>query len=368
MTYQRCTRCVMDNSSDNTIIFDEHGHCNYCNSAISYRNKKYFPDGEDMLKTIVERIKIESKNKQYDCTVGLSGGLDSSYLLYIGAKLGLRMLAVHIDDGLDTDIAKHNIDGLCKAANVEIVYIHPNKEQYADLLLSFFKAGLPGVAIAQDNILIRALREYTNKYNIKYLFSGSNFALESILERSVGVSAKDKCHIKAVHNQFGSKPIDKLQLESITGYYLSRMFSPVKTIMPLNYIDYNKDRAFQELSEFSGFKYYGGKHHENVLTRFMQGYYLPVKFGMDKRKSHLSSLIIAGQMSREDALLELDKHTYASRELQEADTNQLAEYFGLSRQEFDKILELPAKQHKDYRMSIFEKIEPATRRHKIRKG
>lgn len=358
----------MDNSSDSTIVFDEHGHCNYCKSALSYRGRKYFPNGDVQLKAIVERIKKESKGKRYDCTLGLSGGLDSSYVLYIGARLGLRMLAVHIDDGLDTDIAKHNVDKLCRTANVDIEYIHPDREQYADLTLSFFKAGLQGVAIPQDNILIRALREYTRKFDVKYLLSGSNFALESILEHSAGVSAKDRCHILNVHKLFGTKSIDKLQLESITGYYLSRVLSPVKTVLPLNYIDYNKDRAFQELHEFSGFEYYGGKHHENVLTRFMQGYYLPVKYGMDKRKSHLSSLIMAGQLSRDEALLELDKPTYESPEIQEADTNLLAEYFGLSRQEFEKILDIPAKQHSDYKMSIFEKIEPYTRALKIRKG
>ena len=368
MVYQRCARCVMDNASDPTIEFDERGYCNYCNNAVAYRNKKYFPDGIDRLRAIVEQIKVDSKENEFDCTIGISGGLDSSYVLYLGAKMGLRMLAVHIDDGLDTGVAKRNIAGLCDAAHAEIQYIHPDKEQYADLLLSFFKAGLSGVALPQDNILIRALRECTNEYGIKYLLSGSNFALEAILEHSAGVSAKDKRHIKAIHNQFGSKPIDKLNLESIVGFYMSRLFSPVKTILPLNYIDYNKDRAFQELADFCGFEYYGGKHHENVLTRFMQGYYLPVKFGMDKRKSHLSSLVISGQLSREDALAELEKPTYESPELQNADMNLLAEYFGMTRQEFDRILEVPAKQHSDYRMSVLEKIEPCTRMFKIRKG
>ena len=357
MEYQRCTRCVMDNASDYTITFDTEGHCNYCEDILSRRDNEYFPDerGRKILEKLIEKIKREGKGKKYDCIVGISGGLDSSYVVYLGHQYGLRMLAVHIDDGLDTEIAKLNITSLCEKAGVDLINISPDKEQYSDLLLSFFKASVPNLAMVQDNLLKQVLHDTTRKYGIKYSLSGANFAHESILERSTGINAMDKTHILAIHKQFGTKPIDKLRIGNLwTAYIGWRYFSKAETIYPLNYIDYNKKRVLDELKDFSEYNYYGGKHYESILCRFMQCYYLPTKYNFDKRKSHFSSLIVDGQMTREEALVKLNKPAYTSEELKEHDMNFLAQFFRISREEFDKIIALPAKQHSDYPMSLLE--------------
>ena len=365
MEYRRCTRCVMDNESDPTIVFDAEGHCNYCNDVLARRSGEYFPneEGKKKLDAMMDMLRKEGQGKEYDCIVGISGGLDSSYVAYLGHQYGLRMLAVHIDDGLDTEIAKQNIKNLCEKAGVELINICPDEEQYADLMLSFFKASVPNLAMSQDNLLIQALHDITKKYGIKYSLNGANFAHESILERSTGINAMDKTHILSIHKMFGTKPIDKLRIGNLWSAYIGwRYFSKVKTIYPLNYIDYNKKRVLAELKEFSDYNYYGGKHYESILCRFLQCYYLPTKYNFDKRKSHLSSLIVDGQMTREEALEELKKPAYLSEELKESDMDFLAEYLGITREEFDKIIALPAKQHSDYPMSWLESFSGVARK------
>ncbi len=355
----------MDNVPDTTISFDAEGHCNYCNDVLARRCSEYFPneEGKKKLDAIMATLKKEGEGKKYDCIVGVSGGLDSSYVIYLGYQYGLRMLAVHIDDGLDTDIAKQNIKNLCEKANVELINICPDKEQYADLMLSFFKASVPNLAVTQDNLLIQALHDVTKKYGIKYSLGGANFAHESILERSSGINTMDKKHILAIHKQFGSKPVDKLKIGNLWSKYVGwKYFSKVTPIYPLNYIDYNKEKVLAELKDFSDYNYYGGKHYESILCRFLQCYYLPTKYNFDKRKSHFSSLIVDGQMSREEAIEELKKPAYISKELQEFDMDFLANYFGITRDEFDKIIALPAKHHSDYPMSWLEKMGPLARK------
>lgn len=365
MEYKRCTRCVMDNESDPTIKFDAEGHCNYCNDVLARRNSEYFPneEGKKKLDEMMAMLKNEGKGKKYDCIVGVSGGLDSSYVIYLGYQYGLRMLAVHIDDGLDTEIAKRNIKNLCDKAKVELINICPDKEQYADLMLSFFKAAVPDVAMPQDNLLKQALHDLTKQYGIKHFLSGANFAHESILERATGVNAMDKTHLLAIHKRFGEKPIDKLKIGNLWSAYIGwHYFSKAIYYYPLNYIDYNKEKVLAELNAFSDYNYYGGKHYESILCRFLQCYYLPTKYHFDKRKSHFSSLVVDGQMSRDMAIEELKKPAYISNDLLESDMNYLATYFGISRKEFDDIIALPAKQHSDYPMSVLESFSGIARR------
>ena len=186
MEFKRCTRCVMDNSSDTTITFDENGHCNYCTSALGEINTTtYFPgeEGERRLSDMIAKIKEENKDKAYDCMMGISGGLDSSYLAYLGYKWGLRILAVHIDDGYDTEISKSNIEKLCRAAHIELRTVKPDPKQFNALTLAYMKAGVPDLAVPQDNILFAFLYDLVTKEKLKYFLSGGNFALESILQQ-----------------------------------------------------------------------------------------------------------------------------------------------------------------------------------------
>jgi len=358
--YRICKRCVMDTEGDPDIVFDENGYCNYCSAAL--RNRREFPAEGDFTKVeaLFNTIKQDCRNDPYDCLVGVSGGLDSSYLIYLGHKFGLRMLGIHIDDGLDTDLAKSNVKNLCEKAGVELIHVRPNPEQYRDLTLSFFKAGVPNLAIPQDNLILAALTDTVKKYRLKYLLHGRNFSMESILQTGHTYSATDDVHIRAIQKRFSGKPIDKLRLiTSFEDSVLKRFRKDVIRVTPLDLIEYRFDTALAELHAFCGYEYYGGKHHESVLTRFMQCWYLPERFGADKRKSHLSSLIVSDQLTREEALRQLEQKGYPSEEMREADFNALAEFLGLTRPEFDALIMQPTHSHDEYPKSfISNKLIP----------
>jgi len=348
----------MSSHSDSKIQFDENGVCNYCTKALSEINTTtYFPneEGNRKLEEMLHRIKQENKNKPYDCVMGISGGLDSAYLTYLGYQWGLRILAVHIDDGFDTEISKSNISKLCEAAQVELRTIRPDPEQYNDLILAYMKAGVSNLAIPQDNILFAFLYETVKKERLKYFLSGGNFAMESILQADGMFDAMDVINIRAIHRAFGTQGIDKLKFISPYRKYLRIKLATVVTLRPLNYIDYNRKRAFQELKEFCGFEYYGGKHLENILTAFVQLYWLPQKFGIDKRTSHLSSMIVSGQMTREEALAEMKKPLY-EEEMMNAYIQLLKEKLKISNDEFEKLVDGRNHLHTDYRTDKIAKI------------
>ena len=347
----RCTRCIMDNSSDSTIRFDEDGHCDYCNAALKRKDIAYFPneEGQQKIENMIREIKADSANNKYDCIMGLSGGLDSSYLAYLGYKWGLKVLAVHIDDGYDTEISKANLEKLIKATGFDYKVIKPDEVQFNDLTLAYMKAGVPNIAIPQDNVLFAFLYDCMRKYKIKYFLAGGNFALESILQRGNTYKAMDVVNIKDIHKRFGTQPINKLKFISSTRRMIYHKFLGLKTLMPLDYVDYNRDRAFEELKEFCGFEYYGRKHLENILTAFIQLYWFPKKFGVDKRSSHLSSMIISDQMTREEALEELNQPLY--------DEKQMAEYISVIEKRLDisdgelkTIMAADNHQHTEYKM------------------
>lgn len=333
-----CNRCVMDNASDKAILFDVDGGCSYCNTALDEIKFRYFPDdyGKKKLNDLLSHIKQNNQNKKYDCIMGVSGGLDSSYLLYLGYKWGLRVLAVHIDDGYDTEISKKNIEKLIRETRYDLEVVKPDKEQYNDLTLSFMKAGVPNIAIPQDSILIAFLYEKLKEYDIKYFLSGSNFALESILQKSYEYKYTDIENLLNIHKKYGTKPIDKLEFISIEKIKAYGEKYGIETYAPLNYIDYRKDMAINELKAFCGYEYYGSKHLENSLTAFAQLYWFPQKFGVDKRKSHLSSMIISGQLTREEAISIVSEPI----SIKEAEKYSLIvkNQLGLSDDEFDDLM------------------------------
>lgn len=351
----RCTRCIMDDSSDSTIRFDKQGYCNYCTEAIANIGRIYFPgstqlgDGNKLLDDLIAKVKKYGQGKKYDCIMGLSGGLDSSYLAYLGYKWGLRVLAVHIDDGYDTKISKSNLNKLVTATGFDYEVITPDADQFNALTLAYMKAGVPNLAVPQDNVLFAFLYNKMKKYNIKYFLTGGNFALECILQRGNTHSAYDLVNIKDIHKKFDTKPINNLTFLSTFEKNFDRFVRGIKTTSPLNYIDYNRDRAFKELKEFCGFEYYGRKHLENILTAFVQLYWFPKKFGVDKRTSHLSSMIVSGQMTREKALKEYSEPLYDEKQMNEY-ISIIKDRLCLSDEEFDNIMKAPAHQHEDYKV------------------
>lgn len=347
----------MDNDHDTYIRFDEEGVCNYCKTALENKELVFFPGekGKEKIEALVHQLKREGEGKPYDCMMGISGGLDSSYLAMLGHQWGLRILGVHVDDGFDEPIATENIEKLCEACHIDLVTIKPDAEQYNDLTRAFFLAEVPNVAMPQDNILFACLYNYAKKYHIKTFLSGGNFALESILKHSESVNVYDMRNIKDIHCRFGTKPMDKLPFMSNYQRVFDRYLHGINSKRPLNYIDYNKERAIQELKEFCGFQYYEMKHCENKLTKVIQLYWLPLKFHNDKRHSHLSSLIVSGQMSRDEALEELKKPLF-NKESMERDIEIVLRKLDLDKDTFDALISREGKKHSDYHTSLVYKI------------
>lgn len=348
--FQRCTRCIMDNASDPTITFNDKGECSYCTKAEQIMPNVYFPnaEGEKRLKKLIADVKAAGEGKKYDCIMGLSGGLDSSYLAYLGYKWGLRVLAVHIDDGYDTEISKRNLKKIVEKTGFDYEVITPDSEQFNALTLAYMKAGVPNVAIPQDNVLFAFLYEKMKEYKISFFLTGGNYALEGILQKGNSYKASDVVNIKDINRRFGTTKIDKLMFTSTLQEQIDSKMLGLKKPRALNYIDYNRDRAFIELADFCGFEYYGRKHLENILTAFIQLYWLPKKFGVDKRTSHLSSMIMSGQMTREEALKELSEPMYDESMMNEY-IQIIKKNLNITDKEFEEIMAAPTHQHTEYK-------------------
>lgn len=359
---RRCTRCIMDDRSDPFIRFDEKGVCNYCTSAYLRASSIYHPDdevGRQMLEKLIRRLKEEGKGKKYDCLMGISGGLDSCYLAYLGAhKWGLRIAGVHIDDGYDTEVCKNNYTRLCETAGIDLYTITPDAEQYNALTLAYMKAGVPNLAVPQDNVLTGFLYKFARDNNIKYFLSGFNFSTENILQEGNTWSLSDLTNLKDIHRRFGDKPIDKLEFISTIDKMTQKHRMGIETFTPLNWVPYTREAAFKELGEYCGFQYYGRKHLENYLTAFIQLCWFPEKFNVDKRTSHLSSLIVTGQMTREEALKELAEPMY-DQQYMELVKDLLCKNMGLTREELDKLIKAPGHQHSEYKT---EKLYPCLKK------
>ena len=358
MEYKQCTRCVMDNNGDSTITFDASGQCNYCTDALKAKDVIYHPDenGKQYLDNIFNTLKERRKNFHYDCMLGLSGGLDSSYAAYIGHTYGLRMLAVHIDDGLDAPVTTENVKKICDTYGIDLIVERPDSTLFGDLTCAFIRAGVPNIAIPQDNVLFACLYKYARENHIDCFLNGSNFALESILQRGNTYDASDKTHILAIWRRFGDiKEKDFVGLPLMSTFekrFIYGYWHKIQTVKPLNFVDYNAERAFRILHDTCGFEYYGDKHCESIFTKLMQRYYLPKKFNVDKRKSHYSSMVITEQITREEALQRLKEPLY-SKEALEADLDFVLSKIGMSRNEFDEILDYMPHQHRDYPVSLF---------------
>ncbi len=351
MKYQICTNCVMD-TTDSEISFDENGVCSHCRKFENEIKPRWFPneEGRKKLDKIIEQIKTDGKGKEYDCVIGLSGGVDSSYLAYIlrTEYPELKILAIHIDGGWNSELAVHNIENIVKILDIDLHTGVINWEEMKDLQLAYFKSQLANQDVPQDHAFFATLYEVANKYNIKYFLTGGNFATESILPSSWGYSAMDAKQLKAVHKQLG-----KIKLKDYTtvGFFKRKLYYPYikkfKIIRPLDFLNYNKDEAKEIIIKKLNWRDYGGKHHESRFTKFFQAHWLPTKFGYDKRKAHLSSLIVSGQMTRKEALQELKKPLYNENKLRE-DKEFLAKKMGLNVDEFDEIMLQSNKTFRDY--------------------
>lgn len=342
--HQRCIRCVMD-TTDPNIEFDSEGLCSHCRFYDAHWRGivDAATAGERLpeLTSIVEQIQADGRKSEYDCIVGVSGGVDSSYVLLQAKELGLRPLAVHFDSGWNSELAVNNIENITSKLEFDLKTDVVNWQEMRDLQLAFFKAGVANCDIPTDHAFPAVALRNAAIYGAKYILSGSNIATESVLPTAWGHNAADLRYLKAIHREHGSV---KLRTYPTLGLAKKALWYPylrgVKTVKLLNYIPYVKSEAKSQIADQLGWRDYGGKHHESIFTRFFQGYYLPVRFGYDKRLAHLSSLILAGQLTREAALSELELPTYDT-DLQAADLKFVAKKLGLSSAELVALIEAP---------------------------
>lgn len=344
-----CKQCVMDSVGNPEIFLDENGICNYCHE---YRSKEKIrllssPEREIALERIINKIKASGKGKKYDCLIGVSGGVDSTFTASYVKKLGLNPLAVHFDNGWNSELAVHNIQKVLEKLDVDLYTYVVDWDEFKDLQLSFLKASTPDGEIPTDHAIMATLFKIAGKYGIKYIVSGNNFKTEGVMPRLWAYGHIDWKYIKSVHKKFGTKKLKSFPHFNLKKFLWFTLFRGIKMISILNYMDYNKDEAMKVLTDDLDWQYYGGKHYESNYTKFYQGIILPQKFKIDKRKIHLSALILSGQMNREQSLQELKKPVYPPAQVEE-DTEYVLKKFDLTEQSFKEIMSATPKTFLDY--------------------
>lgn len=352
INYQMCTNCVMD-TTDSQIIFDENCVCDHCNGFKNDTLPNWYPNdtGKEMFRKQVEEIKASGKGKPFDCIMGMSGGLDSSYLLHLAvSEFNLRPLVFHVDGGWNTDIAVNNIQMLVDGLGLDLYTEVINWEEMKDFQLAFFKSGVPHLDIPQDHAFIATLYHFANKHNIKYILNGGNYATECVRNPKEWLYyGTDMAQIRDIQSKFCTRPLNTYPFSSILFHkvYL-RYIKGVRVVKPLNYLPYTKENAIKVLSEKYGWRPYPQKHFESRFTRFYEGYWLPTRFGYDTRRVQYSSLILTGQMTRNEALALLEKPAYDLATIEE-DFEYIATKLGITVDELCHYHTMPLKTYRDYK-------------------
>ena len=349
--YQRCTRCVMD-TTDSKITFDENGVCDHCRN-FDTRIKPYWKPQEtrfDELEELAKKIRKAGEGHDYDCILGLSGGADSCYLAYIAKEImHLRPLIVVVDTGWNLNVAVENIERIVKGLDLDMYTEVINWKEMADLQLSFFKASISSQDWPQDHAIFAGLYKYAVKHKIKYVLTGSNSSTEFIRPPLEWLYMNDLDMALDIHKKFGTRPLKTFPICHILKYKIwYKLRYGMTRVYPLDYVVYDKAKAMELLHEKFGYESYANKHFENVFTRFFEGYYLPKKFGFDTRKNVLSNMILAGTITREEALKILEQPPY-DPEQGELDKAYVAKKMGISTEEFEKIIARPNKTPYDYK-------------------
>ncbi|WP_300329242.1 N-acetyl sugar amidotransferase [Accumulibacter sp.] len=349
--YQVCSNCVMD-TSDSKIVFDESGVCDHCIGFTRDVLPNWHPNerGKALFAQQAERIRAAGSGKPFDCIMGMSGGMDSSYLLHlVVTEFRLRPLVFHVDGGWNTDIAVSNIQSLIKGLGLDLYTEVINWEEMKDLQLAFFKAGVPHLDIPQDHAFVATLYHFANQHGIKYILNGGNFATECVRNPLEWLYyGTDMTQIRDIHGRFGSRALKTYPFSSILfhKFYL-RYLKGVQVVKPLNYLPYTKALAAEVLAQAYGWRPYPQKHFESRFTRFYEGYWLPTRFGYDTRRVQYSSLILTGQMTRDEALEKLAAPAYDPATIDE-DFEYIASKLGISAAELRQYHTMPLKTYRDY--------------------
>lgn len=347
--YQQCAISVMDTIADPHISFDEKGICNYYYERLQ-KDKDFVLRGEEGIQKVnelVEKMKADGKGKKYDCITGISGGVDSTYLCLQAKKLGLRTLVVHFDNGWNSELAVKNIENIIGKLGFDLYTLVVDWNEFKDLQLAYLKASVVDIEALTDHAISGTLYKLAAENNIKYILSGYNVVTEGTLPRHWVFNKSDDANIKDIHKKFGNVP---LKTYPFFGLKQKKMYSGLKgidSINLLNYLHYNKQEVKQIITEELNWRDYGGKHYESIFTRFYQGYILPVKFGIDKRKAHLSDLIFSNQITKEQALAELQKPIMEYEQLVQ-DYAFVLKKFNLSEVDFEKIMTAPRREHTEF--------------------
>lgn len=351
--YQVCTNCVMD-TTDSLIKFDDKGMCDHCSNYYNNILPNWHPDeqGAKELDEIVKKIKKDGEGKKYDCIIGLSGGVDSSYLAYYAVKkLGLRPLLFACDTGWNLNVAVNNVEKITKGLNIPLYTEVVNWNEMRDLQLAFIKSQVPYQDLPQDHVIFAALYNYASKNNIKYVLTGGNNSTECVREPNEWVYQNDIKMIKDIHEKYGKVKLKSLPLCGMfKAHIYYRYFKGMKVVKPLDLIPYTKADAIETLKREFGWEPYANKHYESIFTRFYEGYWLIKKFGYDKRKCHFSSLILTKQLDRQEALDIISKPPYDEK-LALEDLEYVAKKLGLTKDEFIDIMNQPNKTYNDYKNS-----------------
>lgn len=350
--YRICKNCIMD-TSDSKITFDERGWCEYCTNYYDKILPSWRPDerGEREIMSLIEQIKRDGRGRDHDCLIGLSGGIDSSYVTYLAKeKFGLRPLLYHVDAGWNSQQAVNNIEKLVDGLGLDLYTEVVNWPEMQDLQLAFFKSQVAHIDTPQDHAFFAGLYNFAAKNKVKYILTGANYSTECVREPlEWHYHASDLRQIKDIHQRFGTRPLKSFPLAGIFKFKIFyRFVKGVRVVKPLNFVPYRKEEAMDELVECFGWQRYAHKHYESRFTRFYEGYWLPTKFGFDKRRAHFSSLILTGQLDRSEALEKISRPAYAQDMIAE-DFEYIATKLGLTPAELQTLHDGPNKSYRDYK-------------------
>lgn len=350
--FKICKNCVMD-TTDSKVIFDDKGVCDHCNTFYNDILPNWHTDekGRLELEKIINRIKREGKGKDFDCILGISGGIDSSYLLYVVAKeYGLRPLVFHVDAGWNSQIAVNNIEKLIDGLNLDLFTDVIDWEEMKDLQLAFFKSGVPHIDVPQDHAFFASMYKYASKYKVKNILTGGNYSTECVRNPMEWMYFQsDSIQLRDIHKKFGQRHLKNYPVTNILWhkFYLP-YFRGIKVTRPLDYVPYDKEKAMQLLVDKFGYQKYPQKHFESRFTRFYESYWLPKRFGYDVRKVQYSSLILTGQMTRDEALEKLKQPSF-DEETAAKEFEYVSNKLDITVEELQQYLDMPKKTYKDYK-------------------
>lgn len=357
--YQICSNCVMD-TSDSKIIFDESGMCDHCIDFYENVKPNWHTDerGDRALKEIVDKIKIEGEGKDFDCILGMSGGVDSSYLLHLAVtNLGLRPLVFHVDGGWNSELAVNNIQVMIEKLGLDLYTEVINWEEMKDFQLAFFKSGVPHLDIPQDHAFIATLYNFADKHNIKYILNGGNISTECVRNPMEFLYyGTDMAQIRDIKKRFGTIEMKTYPFSPVLRHkFYLRYLKGLTVVKPLNYMPYVKDDALKLLATEYGWTPYPQKHFESRFTKFYEAYWLPERFGFDTRRVQFSSLILTEQMSRAKAIEKLNKPAYNPETIEE-EFKYIATKLGISVEELRGYFSAEKKFYWDYKnqLSMFK--------------